>query len=132
MLTIKTEEDKTDIYSFLSSLGVSAELNDSIVMAARDDGKILAVGALSMKKYRVFTDFIVLNPECADDLNISIGLMKSLLNLADLRGIKTVYGSNRALFNLYEMLRFKKSLDKDGEMYELSLEGYFTCEHKQK
>ena len=106
MITIKTEEDKTDIHKFLSSL--------------------------SMKDYRVFLDHIVVSGEYVEDLNLVLGLMKSLLNLADLRGMKTVYGSNPAMFDLYKMLRFKKSAGETKKMYELSLEGYFTCENEEQ
>ncbi|MFR8975888.1 MAG: hypothetical protein ACLVG9_07805 [Eubacteriales bacterium] len=132
MITIKTEEDKTDIHKFLSSQGANIDLTGTIVMTARENGTILALGALSMKDYRVFLDHIVVSGEYVEDLNLVLGLMKSLLNLADLRGMKTVYGSNPAMFDLYKMLRFKKSAGKAKKMYELSLEGYFTCENEEQ
>lgn len=132
MITIKMEEDKTDIHKFLSSQGANIDLTGTIVMTARENGTILALGALSMKDYRVFLDHIVVSGEYVEDLNLVLGLMKSLLNLADLRGMKTVYGSNPAMFDLYKMLRFKKSAGKAKKMYELSLEGYFTCENEEQ
>ena len=132
MITIKTEKDKTDIHKFLSSQGANIDLTGTIVMTARENGTILALGALSMKDYRVFLDHIVVSGEYVEDLNLVLGLMKSLLNLADLRGMKTVYGSNPAMFDLYKMLRFKKSAGKAKKMYELSLEGYFTCENEEQ
>jgi hypothetical protein len=132
MITIKTEEDKTDIHKFLSSQGANIDLTGTIVMTARENGTILALGALSMKDYRVFLDHIVVSGEYVEDLNLVLGLMKSLLNLADLRGMKTVYGSNPAMFDLYKMLRFKKSAGESKKMYELSLEGYFTCENEEQ
>ncbi len=132
MITIKTEEDKTDIHKFLSSQGANIDLTGTIVMTARENGTILALGALSMKDYRVFLDHIVVSGEYVEDLNLVLGLMKSLLNLADLRGMKTVYGSNPAMFDLYKMLRFKKSAGETKKMYELSLEGYFTCENEEQ
>ncbi|HBL81205.1 MAG TPA: hypothetical protein DD391_01155 [Clostridiales bacterium] len=132
MITIKTEEDKTDIHKFLSSQGANIDLTGTIVMTARENGTILALGALSMKDYRVFLDHIVVSGEYVEDLNLVLGLMKSLLNLADLRGMKTVYGSNPAMFDLYKMLRFKKSAGEAKKMYELSLEGYFTCESEEQ
>ncbi|WP_249313831.1 MULTISPECIES: hypothetical protein [Congzhengia] len=132
MITIKTEEDKTDIHKFLSSQGANIDLTGTIVMTARENGTILALGALSMKDYRVFLDHIVVSGEYVEDLNLVLGLMKSLLNLADLRGMKTVYGSNPAMFDLYKMLRFKKSAGEAKKMYELSLEGYFTCENEEQ
>lgn len=130
MLTIKTEEDKTEINKFLSCLGVSVPLDNAIVMAARDNDKILAIGTLSMKEYRVFLDHIAVLQEYSEDYSLVSGLMKSLLNLADLRGIKTVYGSNPSMFHLYKMLRFKELPSDGNKIYELSLEGYFTCEHE--
>ena len=132
MITIKTEEDKTDIHKFLSSQGANIDLTGTIVMTARENGTSLALGALSMKDYRVFLDHIVVSGEYVEDLNLVLGLMKSLLNLADLRGMKTVYGSNPAMFDLYKMLRFKKSAGETKKMYELSLEGYFTCENEEQ
>ena len=132
MITIKTEEDKTDIHKFLSSQGANIDLTGTIVMTARENGTILALGALSMKDYRVFLDHIVVSGEYVEDLNLVLGLMKSLLNLADLRGMKTVYGSNPAMFDLYKMLRFKKRAGETKKMYELSLEGYFTCENEEQ
>ena len=132
MITIKTEEDKTDIHKFLSSQGANIDLTGTIVMTARENGTILALGALSMKDYRVFLDHIVVSGDYVEDLNLVLGLMKSLLNLADLRGMKTVYGSNPAMFDLYKMLRFKKSAGEAKKMYELSLEGYFTCENEEQ
>lgn len=132
MITIKTEEDKTDIHKFLYSQGANIDLTGTIVMTARENGTILALGALSMKDYRVFLDHIVVSGEYVEDLNLVLGLMKSLLNLADLRGMKTVYGSNPAMFDLYKMLRFKKSAGEAKKMYELSLEGYFTCENEEQ
>ena len=132
MITIKTEEDKTDIHKFLSSQGANIDLTGTIVMTARENGTILALGALSMKDYRVFLDHIVVSGEYVEDLNLVLGLMKSLLNLADLRGMKTVYGSNPAMFDLYKMLRFKKSAGEAKKMYEISLEGYCTCENEEQ
>ena len=132
MITIKTEEDKTDIHKFLYSQGANIDLTGTIVMTARENETILALGALSMKDYRVFLDHIVVSGESVEDLNLVLGLMKSLLNLADLRGMKTVYGSNPAMFDLYKMLRFKKSAGEAKKMYELSLEGYFTCENEEQ
>ncbi len=132
MITIKTEEDRTEVHKFLSSQGVFIPLDNTIVMAARDNGKILAAGALSMKNYRVFLDHIAVSAEYVEDLNLVVGLMKSLLNLADLRGMKMVYGSNPAMFDLYKMLRFKKNTEEGKKLYELSLEGYFSCEHEKQ
>ena len=85
------------------------------------------------------TDYIILDVRTAeefkDNLGFILGIMKSLLNLADLRGIRTVYGSNPALYDLYKMLRFQKETMEDGKKrYALDLEGYFTadsCTHTE-
>lgn len=126
MITIKTEENQKEINDFLSAQGVSEDLNGAIVMAARDGDDILALGALSMKNYRAYLNHIILPDDLVEDLNLAIGLLKSLLNLADLRGMKTIYGDNPCMEKYYKMLRFQKD---EQDVYVLSLEGYFTCEH---
>lgn len=128
MITIKTEENQKEIKDFLSAQGVSEDLTGAIVMAARDGDEILAMGALSMRNYRVYLDHIILPGDFAEDLNLALGLLKSLLNLADLRGIKTVYGDNPRMEKYYKMLRFRKD-EELKDTYVLSLEGYFQCEH---
>lgn len=97
-------------------------------MTAREKDEILALGALSMKNYKVYLDDIVVKKDLCEDINLALGLLKSLLNLADLRGIKAVYGSNCDMDKLYRMLRFAE-IEEDKKEYMLSLEGYFTCEH---
>ena len=131
MITIKTETNKENINKFLAHCGVSFDFDDCIVMAVKDNDVILALGALSLEDGHVFLDHIVVTDDCADDLNLVLGLMKSLLNLADLRGIKIVYGANPAMFDLYKMLGFQKCPDAVKKMYELSLEGYFTHEKEE-
>lgn len=129
MITIKTEENIEKIDAFLKKQGVSEDLGQAIAMTARDGEQILALGALSMWDYKVFLDHLVLSDAYADDKNLAIGLLKSLLNLADLRGIKTVYGANPTMFDYYKMLRFKPDDAEMPKIYTLSLEGYFQCEH---
>ncbi len=117
MLTIKREENNEEIKAILDCK------DNTIIMTARDNGKLLGVGTLILKDYKVFLDKIVLINE--DDLNLKLGIAKSLLNLADLQGIKTIYGQNEELFKLYKMLKFKEA----DNIFTLELEGYFTCEH---
>ena len=135
MIEIKVEENKLQAQAFLTSQGVSANISGDIVMSAREKGEILAIGTLSLKEYKIFLDTMVPTEELKDNFGFVLGMMKSLLNLADLRGIKTVYGENPALFDLYKMLRFQEENTDDGKKhYVLNLEGYFTvdsCQHAE-
>ncbi|MBQ4087402.1 MAG: hypothetical protein IJC78_04060 [Clostridia bacterium] len=135
MIEIKLDENKLQAQAFLTAQGVSTNISNDIVMSAKEKGVIIAIGTLSLKNYKVFLDTIVPSKELKDNLGFILGLMKSLLNLADLRGMRTVYGSNPALFDLYKMLRFKKEVTDDGKkIYVLELEGYFTvdsCQHAE-
>ncbi|MBQ4515805.1 MAG: hypothetical protein II978_03340, partial [Clostridia bacterium] len=60
-----------------------------------------------------------------NDISLKLGMLKAIMNLADLRGIKQIYGTNKELEELYKLLRFKK---EEGR-YFLNLEGYFTTDH---
>lgn len=135
MIEIKLDENKLQAQAFLTAHDISTNVSNDIIMSAREKGEILAVGTLSLKNYKVFLDTVVPSDELKDNLGFILGLMKSLLNLADLRGIRTVYGSNPALFDLYKMLRFQKETTDDGKkIYALDLEGYFTvdsCQHAE-
>lgn len=128
MLEIKREENKKEAKAFLESLGIFCDIENDNVMCARENGEILAVGSLSLKHYKVFLDLAVCKGDVNENLPLVLGLMKSLLNFADLRGIKTVFGSNEALFPLYRLLRFKQEVGVEPEIYSLSLDGYFTCD----
>ena len=120
MLTIKKEDLNDKLENFLKEMACDENLAGKIVMSAKDDDEYLGVGTLELRVDKVYLN-LVLTKE--DDLVLKLGIMKSLLNLADLRGIKTVYGDNDDLKSLYKMLRFKET---DGK-YILELEGYFTC-----
>ena len=120
MLTIKKEELNDKLESFLKEIDCNENLADKIIMCAKDGEEYLGVGTLELRVDKVYLNFVATKE---DELTLKLGIMKSLLNLADLRGIKTVYGDNEALESFYKMLRFKES---DGK-YILELEGYFTC-----
>ena len=126
MIEIKRTEDKSEAAAFLRARGNQTDISDAIVMVAKEKNQILAVGALFLKDYNVFLDLLV--PAANEEKNGSLilGVMKSLLNLADLQGIKTVYGSNPSLFDFYSILGFQKETET---VYQLDLEGYFTCTH---
>lgn len=124
MITILKEENNAEIKEFFKRNEMKNLPEDAIIFAARENEKIIAAGALVLKNYKVFLEEAVVDKDLGEDKVLLNGLAKSLLNFADLRGIKTVYGDNPELSELYKMLRFNKN-----EIYELSLEGYFTCEH---
>lgn len=120
MLTIKKEDLNDKLENFLKEMDCDENLIDKIVMTAKDGDEYLGVGTLELRIDKVYLNFVVTKE---DELTLKLGIMKSLLNLADLRGIKMIYGDNEDLKSLYKMLRFK---DTDGQ-YILELEGYFTC-----
>ncbi|MBQ3554424.1 MAG: hypothetical protein IJA08_07060 [Clostridia bacterium] len=122
MLTIKEVENKTIAEQFLLKKGIEVSLTEDIVMTCMDRDECLGVAALTLKEEgKVYLDLVKM---IEDDLSFAHGMAKSILNLADLRGIKQVYGKNPELSRLYQMLQFT---EQDGE-YVLSLEGYFTQE----
>ncbi len=127
MIEIKAVENKSEAQAFLRARGNDTDISDAIVMVAKEKNVILAIGALFLKNYKVFLDLCVPAVNEENNTALILGLMKSLLNLADLRGIKTVFGGNPDMEHLYRLLRFCKN---DDAIYELSLEGYFTCEHE--
>ena len=120
MLTIKKEEANDKLENFMKEMACDENLTDKIVMSAKVDNEYLGVGTLELRIDKVYLNFVLTKE---DDLTLKLGIMKSLLNLADLRGIKTVYGDKEDLTSLYKMLKFKEI---DGQ-YILELEGYFTC-----
>ena len=120
MLTILREEPNSELNEFLKKLGYEEISQDKIIMAAKEGDKYLGVVALELKNYKAYLNTLVTE---TDDLILRLSLLKSLLNLADLRGIKTVYGDNTELSSYYKMARFKEN---DGE-YTVDLIGYFDC-----
>ena len=121
MLTIIKEELNDNLCAFLKKEGVTKNLENKIIMTARDGENYLGLGTLELCGHKVYLNFLYTKE---DDLILKLGIIKSLLNLADLRGIKTVYSNNKELESLYKMTRFKE----ENEEYRLSLEGYFSCE----
>ena len=123
MLTIKRIEDETEINAYLSAHGISLADAPRQFMAMYDGEKPCGLGALTLEGAKVYMDFLHVESDTA----LLFGLAKSLLNMADLRGIQVIYGKNFALESTYSALRFKK----EGDEFVLSLEGYFTvpCAH---
>lgn len=124
MLIIKETADKGAAQNFLDSLGISYSIAEDIVMICEENGMVLGVSTLRLCGAKVYIDLLVTVEE---DMSLKLGLAKSLMNLADLRGIKLLYGKNEALKNIYTALRFKEN---EGE-YCVSLEGYFTAGHSE-
>ncbi len=124
MLEIRESKDKTRAQEFVKAQGSNYNLLEDIVMVCTDADEILGVSTLCLKGTKVYLD-LLLTIEDMGDLAFKAGLARAVMNLADLRGIKEIYGSSPELFELYEMLRFKK---EEGE-YRLNLEGYFTAGH---
>jgi len=120
LLTILKEEPNAELNVFMKKQGAEKISSDKIIMAAKDGEKYLGVGALELKDYKAYLNTLVTE---TDDLILRLAIIKSLLNLADLRGIKTVYGDNPELSSYYKMARFKEA---DGE-YAVDLVGYFDC-----
>lgn len=127
MLIIKEAVDKQAAQSFLDSLGVRYCLADDIVMVCEEQGSVSGVSSLCLREGKVYLNLIAASEETSD-MNFLLGLAKALMNLADLRGIKTLCGSNPELAPIYRALRFQ---EKDGE-FCVSLEGYFTAGHEHK
>lgn len=119
MLTIKKEELNDKLQEFLKKLGYEDNPQGKIIMCAKDRDIYLGAGTLELKVDKVYLNFVETVDE---DLVLKLGIIKSLLNLADLRGIKTVYGDNKKMESLYKMTRFKSEDDE----FVLDLEGYFT------
>lgn len=126
MITILKEENSETLKRFFIDNNLDAPKDDAIIFVARENEKILASATLVLKNYKVFLESAVAEESLCDKQNILTGTLKSLLNFADLRGIKIVYGDNGILEKLYKLLGFKQN---DDGIYELSLEGYFTCKH---
>ena len=129
MLTIKRETNEATIKKFIVEEGITVPAENVILMNASENETRLAQGALVLKNNRIFLDHLRISCEHASNTELALGLLKALLNLADLRNIKEIHGSNPAMSHYYKMLRFAEVSDCDTKMYSLSLEGYFHCEH---
>ncbi len=82
---------------------------------------LFGVGSIALEDGKVYLDTIHITEDSGE---LSYGLAKALLNMADLSGIKTIYGKNPNLDKLYKKLRFRE----ENSEFTLSLTGYFTAE----
>lgn len=133
------EITQTDKAGIISEFGFKPE-NGSLIMVASDNGIIFGAGEIKLsEKYAVLKDIKM--KENYDIACFKISIAKSLLNLADLRGIKIVF-SNSDDEKLTEALKFAKCADTGFEKPEysenlseiaenykmfLNLKGYFTA-----
>ncbi|MBE7040485.1 MAG: hypothetical protein E7400_00800 [Ruminococcaceae bacterium] len=125
MLTIKKIITTEEVENYLSTQGIPLSMDYQQFMGIYDGDTLIGMGSINLVDLKVYMNFIYTED---DDFGLRHGLAKSLLNMADLSGIKTVYGSNPELSDLYSILRFQK----DGDEYVLQLEGYFTADSCQQ
>ena len=118
MLEFKVVIDKKDAGEYLLRCGIDTDISKMMVMTACDGVDIIGVGAVSMENGETVIEEIA-----ADDSSIEYGMGKSLLNLLDLGGIKSVVIKNKSLENLAKKLRFKSDASEE---FHLCLDGYFT------
>ncbi len=125
MLTIKKIITTEEVENYLSTQGIALSMDYQQFMGVYDGDTLIGMGSINLVDLKVYMNFIYTED---DDFGLRHGLAKSLLNMADLSGIKTVYGGNPELSDLYSILRFQK----DGDEYVLQLEGYFTADSCQQ
>ncbi len=125
MLTIKKIITTEEVENYLSTQGITLSMDYQQFMGIYDGDTLIGMGSINLVDLKVYLNFIYTED---DDFGLRHGLAKSLLNMADLSGIKTIYGSNPELSDLYSILRFQK----DGDEYVLQLEGYFTADSCQQ
>ncbi len=121
MLTIKAIHAPEEVQAYLNKEKLSHESGHAQFMGLYTADGLAGLGSISLQGTKVYLNFVHVSGEAVE---LQHGLAKALLNMADLRGIKTVYGSNPQLEKLYHMLRFHK----ENNEFALSLEGYFTAE----
>ncbi|MBQ4518841.1 MAG: hypothetical protein II997_09715 [Clostridia bacterium] len=121
MITIKKIEDMNEINAYLQARNIDHTFGMEQFMGMYDGDRLIGLGSIELRVTKVYLNFIH-TEENTHAFNY--GLAKSLLNMADLSGVKTVYGNNPDLTVLYMALRFVTENDE----YMLSLEGYFTEE----
>ena len=122
MLTIKKINDIAEVQAYLEAEGIAHTIAQEQFMGIYTDEGLMGIGSICLSGLKVYMDFLYVSE---NDFGLLHGLAKSLLNMADLSGIKTIYGKCKELLDLYKILRFKPENDE----YVLSLEGYFTAEH---
>ncbi len=128
VITIKIEENPAEALSEMKKAP-----NDSFsVMTVRERGELLGLGIM-----RFFDKFVVLEEICMKDefksFDMEYGLVKSMLNAVDLKGVRYAVTNGFEDEKLAPALRFKSVGDFENEMpdfgawkYYLNLDGYFV------
>ncbi len=119
MLTIKKINDLTEVRAYLEKEGIDHVIGQEQFMGMYAGDELMGIGSICLSDLKVYMDFLYVSE---DDFGLLHGLAKSLLNMADLSGIKTVYGKCPSLTELYKLLRFASENDE----FVLNLDGYFT------
>lgn len=125
MLTVKKIITTEEVQAYLDKENIHHPIATEQFMGMYDGDGLIGIGSIELRVTKVYMNFIYIE---GNDMALKHGLAKALLNMADLSGIKTVYGDEPLLSDLYSLLRFKKEDDE----YVLSLQGYFTtdsCQH---
>ena len=125
MLTIKKIVTTEEAENYLRQQSIDHTIETEQFMGVYDGDRLTGIGSICLRGTKVYMDFIYTEE---NDRLLKHGLCKALLNMADLSGIQTIYGSEQSLYEMYSLLRFQK----EEEEYVLSLDGYFTadsCSH---
>ncbi len=120
MLTIHKTDNQAEISVFLQTYNLSTPDHPGQYMGMYDGETLCGLAAITLEDTKVYLDLI----HAEGGTQMTHGLAKAILNMADLQGIKTIYGKNPELESLYRLLRFKE----DNGEFSLSLAGYFTAE----
>lgn len=128
MLTIKPEEN----FEYIKEeLGMNIPCG-ATVMAMYDGGLLMGAGVMVLEGEACIINDIVIKDEFAD-FSLEFGIGKSLLNTADLRGVRFAVSDTIENERLLCALRFKETRALGDSVPEnlrkfknfLSLEGYF-------
>ncbi len=120
MLTIRKTDNQNEISAYCKANSVTIPAAPCQYMGMFEGETLCGLAAITLEYTKVYLDLIHAEGGTA----IAHGLAKAILNMADLQGIKTVYGKNPDLESLYRLLRFSE----DNGEFSLSLAGYFTAE----
>lgn len=123
MIQILTVKDKQQRANFCAKAGV-CDSPDLSVIAVFDENEIPENGAVF---HYSGEHGEILWLEMNEDLDLSVGLGKSILSIMELRGVKEV-----SLPLHYEKLAKALRFEKHPDAYRVQLEGYFgcCCQHK--
>ncbi len=124
MIEVLPVNNREDIEEYIKINNLTIP-EPSLAMLVLDNGERAGIGALSLIDYKCVLTCV------HTDESLQLMLGKSLLNMADLRGIKQVYCYDESLSDISEKLRFQKQAENGKTYFVLNLEGYFDagCQH---